>query len=111
MIPADFNEPADAAVQRGTVAVAMCQTLGIKGGLTMRVLDPVFGTIPRYAVRELQFKGLMPPGSPQQTFSGNEFVGMIGRMEDYQRGDSANLSGREMPGAAPVPPPEPPPQR
>jgi hypothetical protein len=53
----------------------------------------------------------MPPGSPQQTFSGNEFVGVIGRMEDYQRGDTANLPAVDMPGAAPAPAPEPPPSR
>jgi hypothetical protein len=111
MIPGDFNQPADAAVQRGTVAVAMCRTLNIKGGLTMRVLGPIVGPVPRYAVRELQFMGLMPPGSPQQTFSGNEFVGIIGRMEDYQRGDPANLPAADMPGSAPAPAPEPPPTR
>jgi hypothetical protein len=55
--------------------------LSIKGGLTMRV----FGPHPRYAERELEYAGLFPPSSPQQVFSGAEFLGIIGRAEDYQR--------------------------
>ena len=43
------------------------------------------GAGPRYATRELQYEGLYPPSSPNQTFSGAEFVGVIGRIEDYQR--------------------------
>jgi len=107
MLPNDFHEPADATVQRGNVAVALCRALNIKGGVTMRVLGPM----PRYATRELQFMGLYPPGSPQQTFSGNEFVGVIGRAEDYQRGDAANASAKVMPGATRLAPPEPPPSQ
>src|SRR5688572_26818463 len=33
MIPANFSEPANTAVSRGTLAVAMCRILDIKGGL------------------------------------------------------------------------------
>jgi hypothetical protein len=39
----------------------------------------------RYAVRELQFMELYPPSSPNQTFSGTEFLGIIGKLEDYRR--------------------------
>jgi hypothetical protein len=42
--------------------------------------------------------GLFPPGSPQQTFSGNEYVGIIGRIEDYQRGNAADKPASEMQG-------------
>lgn len=104
MLPAGFNQPPDVAVQRGTLAVALCRALEIKGGVTMHIL----GDTDRYASRELQFLGLFPPGSPQQTFSGNEYVGIIGRIEDYQRGDSANkpasqLQGHDQPAAATQP--------
>ena len=81
MVPADFNGPAQRAVQRGTVAVAIARTLEIKGGLSMRL----FGPSPRYVVRELQYMNLFPQSSPQQTFSGQELLGIIGRAEDYQR--------------------------
>jgi hypothetical protein len=83
MLLSGFDQPADAAIQRGTLAVALCRALQIKGGATMRVLGPT----DRYALRELQFMGLFPPGSQQQTFSGNEYVGIIGKIEDYQRTD------------------------
>jgi hypothetical protein len=44
----------------------------------------VFGNTPRYAVRELQYLAIFPYSSPQQTFSGTEYVGVIGALEDYQ---------------------------
>jgi hypothetical protein len=81
MLPAGFSEPSDQPVRRGTVAVALARALDIKGGLTMRM----FGATSRYATRELQYAGVFPPSSPQQTFSGAEFLGIIGRAEDYQR--------------------------
>jgi len=61
--------------------MGLVRALSIKGGLTMRVLGPT----PRYAVRELQGQGLLPPSSPQQFLSGAELLGIIGRAEDYQR--------------------------
>ena len=81
MLPRGFDRPADEAVLRGTLAVAIARLLEIKGGLVMRLLGPS----PRYATRELQYLNLLPPSSPQQTFSGTEFVGVIGRVEDYER--------------------------
>jgi hypothetical protein len=82
MLPDAFDEPAGNAARRGTVAVALARALSIDGGLTMHL----FGPSGRYATRELQYMGLFPPSSPQQTFSGAEFLGIIGRAEDYQRG-------------------------
>jgi len=73
LLAAGFNQPADQAVDRGTLAVAIVRALKIPGGLTMRV----FGPTPmggRYAVRELQFMDLYPASSPNQTFSGTEFL-------------------------------------
>jgi hypothetical protein len=85
LIPADFNQPANQAVQRGTVAYALLQALHIRGGWVLTV----FGPSPRYAVRELMDMNLYPRSSPEQTFSGSEFVGVIGRAEDYHDGESA----------------------
>jgi hypothetical protein len=84
MLPAAFNRPADEAINRGTLAVAIVRRLQIKGGLTLRLIGPD----PRYATRELVFMGLYPISSPNQTFSGTEFVGIIGKMEDYQEGQT-----------------------
>jgi hypothetical protein len=82
MLPAGFDEPAENAVTRGTLAVAIVRALDIRGGLVMRL----FGPTPRYAVRELRYLELYPPtSSPNQTFSGAELLGIIGRLEDHER--------------------------
>jgi hypothetical protein len=93
MLPAGFDGGAAEPVRRGTLAVALTQALSIKGGLTMRM----FGARDRYAVRELQYAGLYPPSSPQQTFSGQEFLGIIGRAEDYQRAREQGAMAVEAP--------------
>ena len=93
MLPQGFDQPAERAVDRGTLAVALLKALKIQGGLALRV----FGPSPRYAVRELMFLNVYPPSTPNQSFSGNEFVGIIGRVEDYQRGNPDNVAATVMP--------------
>jgi len=93
MLPGNFDRPADEAVQRGPLAQAICKALDIKGGLMLRMTGAQ-----RYAVRELQFLELYPPSGPNQTYSGSEFLGIIGRMEDYQRGNPADVPATVMPG-------------
>jgi hypothetical protein len=70
----DPNESAS----MGLVAVAACDILGIRGGVTMRVLGPG----PRYATREVVYRGLTPPRTPNQALSGLEFIDIVGRIED-----------------------------
>jgi hypothetical protein len=93
MLPKHFNEPATAAVRRGNVAVAIMRVLHERGGVMTTLLGPT----PRYAVRELMFLDVYPPSTPNQSFSGNEFVGIIGRVEDYQRGNPEDVSAAVMP--------------
>jgi hypothetical protein len=85
LLPPHFSEPADLAIERGTLAYAIVKTLRLRGGWVMHV----FGNSPRYAVKELVYDDIFPPSSPQQTFSGSEFVGVIGMLEDYQATASA----------------------
>ena len=91
LLPKGFDQPPERAVERGTLAVALLKALKIEGGLALRLLGPT----PRYAVRELVFVGLYPPSSPQQTFSGTEFLGIIGKAEDYQRRERASARARQ----------------
>jgi hypothetical protein len=94
MVPGDFHAPADEAISRGVLAVALTRELKIRGGLTMMIIGPE----QRYSTRELQYMNLYPPSSPQQTFSGQEFIGIISRVEDYQRqqeGIEANKAHQE----------------
>jgi hypothetical protein len=81
LLPPDFDEPADRAVSRGTLAVAIVRSIKIAGGLALRLFGNTPALSPRYAVRELMFMELYPPSSPQQTFSGTEFLGIIGKLQ------------------------------
>jgi hypothetical protein len=96
LVDSNFNQPADQAVQRGTLATALVRVLKIKGGALQRLTHDH----PRYAVRELMYMDLYPPSSPHQTFSGAEFLGIIGRIEDYQRGNPADYPAAVLPGEA-----------
>jgi hypothetical protein len=85
LLAASFQGQADDAVERGTLAVIIVKVLDIKGGLAMHV----FGPTERYSVRELEDLKLYTPSSPNQTFSGTEFLGIIGKLEDYQQQQAA----------------------
>jgi hypothetical protein len=93
MLPQKFDRPADEAVQRGPLALAIVRLLKIKGGAMLQLTGA-----PRYAVRELMFMELYPPSGTHQTFSGTEYLGIIGRLEDYQRGNAADAPAAIMPG-------------
>ncbi|HEX4504259.1 MAG TPA: hypothetical protein VH722_00905, partial [Alphaproteobacteria bacterium] len=80
LLAAGFDHPADDAIDRGTLAVALAKALQIKGGILMRT----FSSSPRYAVRELQYLSVFPPSSPNQTFSGAELLGIMAKAEEYQ---------------------------
>jgi hypothetical protein len=90
MLPTHFNGGPIDAVTRGTLSVPIVRALQVKGGLMMYLTGPN----PRYATRELQYLGLYPPSSPNEVFSGTEFVGIIGKLDDYQHGVPAPVTGR-----------------
>jgi hypothetical protein len=90
LLPPDFAGPADEAVTRGTLAVPIVRALNLKGGVMMAAV----GATPRYATRELQYQGLYPTSSPNQIFSGAEFVGIIGKLDDFQQGNPAPVTSR-----------------
>lgn len=94
LLDASFNQPADVAVERGTLAQVIVRALKIKGGVFQRLTHDN----PRYAVRELMYADLYPPSSPHQTFSGTEFLGIMGRIEDYQRGNPSEYPAAVLPG-------------
>jgi hypothetical protein len=95
LLPSGFDRPANEAITRGTLAVAITKAMKIKGGLMLHLLSDQ----PRYAVRELMYENIYPPSTPQQSFSGMEFVGIIGRLEDWERGDRAEAPARPLQGS------------
>lgn len=78
-LPQDFDEPAELAIRRGAVARALADICRVRGGVMMQVLGPT----ERYSARELEYLGIMPPGSPNQVVAGGEFIGLISQAQDY----------------------------
>ncbi len=70
--------PANESAEVGMMAMAVCDILSIKGGLTMRLMGPS----PRYCTRELIFLEILPPRSERLSLSGLEFIDLVGRVED-----------------------------
>lgn len=99
LLAGNFARSADEAVDRGTLSVALVKTLKIKGGVVMSL----FGPSARYATKELEFIEVYPASSPNQTFSGSEFLAVMSRAEEYQKtNDVAATAG----GGAGYTPPE-----
>lgn len=77
---AGFDEPANLAMQRGTLAAAVCGIIEVRGGVMMRLLGPT----PRYATRELAAMGMIPASSSElQAITGLEYMGVISRAQDF----------------------------
>ena len=81
ILPKSFNQPGDEAISRGTLAVAISSALKIKGGMMLHLRPFDNG---RYATRELVYMDLYPPSTPNQTFSGANFLASSGGSEDYR---------------------------
>lgn len=81
LLSSGFDRPANESINRGTIGIIVMHMLDLRGGVMARL----FPYSPRYATRELQYLGMYPKSSPHQTFSGPDFLAIIGRIEDYQR--------------------------
>lgn len=90
LLPAGFSAPADQAITRGVLSVALAKHLGMRGGVMNFVTG---GNTKRYSTRELVAEGILPPSTPNQTLSGAEFVGVMGAVEDYVRGGPDAITG------------------
>jgi hypothetical protein len=84
LLPADFDRPPSEIVRRGTVARVLAPMLEIEGGLTMRLVGPE----PRYALRALMHRDIMPESSVQQGLTGIQMVGIISRARQYRESHS-----------------------
>jgi hypothetical protein len=69
--------PADESATVGLIAVAVCDMLHVRGGLTMQV----FGPSHRYCTRELVYLNIIPSRTDNQSLSGLEFLDLAGRVE------------------------------
>lgn len=97
LLPPRFNAPAAGGATRGTVAFFAVKLLDLRGGLTAGIL----GHSERTAIRTMEYRDLLPPSGEGQVLTGAQFVGIVGRIEDYRAGDPSKLSAAEMPPFSP----------
>ncbi len=74
VVSSSWNLNADQAVTKGTIAYMVCKTLGVKGGLMMKLIPSR-----RYAYKEAIHNKLMERGSENEPLTGPEVVGILGR--------------------------------
>ena len=74
-----FDESADVAMQRGTLAYILVRAMDVKGGVMMFVTD----RSARYSNLELQRIGVMPPGSDLMVLDGLDYAGTMSKAQDY----------------------------
>ena len=74
---------ADEPVTKGTLAYMLCRTLGLKGGVMLRLIPSR-----RYAYREALNYGLIAKGSQGEPLTGPEAVGIIGRAARMKEGET-----------------------
>lgn len=72
-----FPSPNESA-RIGMIAMAACDLLNIKGGMSMRL----FGPFPRACTRELVYLEMIPLRTENQSLSGLEFIDLLSRIED-----------------------------
>jgi len=77
---ASWGDDLAAPLPKGRLAYMVCQALGIKGGLTMRL----FGPSERYCLFECKYLELMAGGAQYQHCAGGELVSVIDRADQYQ---------------------------
>jgi hypothetical protein len=80
IVPKDWKLAEGSKLTKGTLGFLLCKTLGIKGGVTMRLT----GTSRRYALRECVFLGIMTAGSTDEYVSGRELIDTMQRAAIYK---------------------------
>ena len=88
---------ADDPTDRGHLATLICRTLGIQGGLWMRLLGPQ----PHLALRECAYLELMITGCDYSNVAGGELVGVIDRCDRFRQKQAAEAAA---PKNQPAPP-------
>ena len=81
IVGADWNFNADRPLTKGRLAYMVYQACSIPGGVILRLLGPN----PRYCRKELQYRGLMGPGTSYNTVTGMEYVAVLSRADTYRR--------------------------
>jgi hypothetical protein len=94
LLPAGFDAAPDRPMHRGDLAVALVKVLKTEKPLSAMVA----GWNGRNATRALVFAGVYPESTENQGFGGAEFVGIIGAVDDRERGDPTDVPAEQIPG-------------
>lgn len=86
VVSADWTLQEPSLLTKGTLAYMVCRSLGIQGGLTIRV----FGMSRRYALRECQHLGLINGGSMDEYVTGRELIDVITNAAVYKEQGNAD---------------------
>lgn len=84
---------AEEVIRKGDLAEAVIKSLGVQGGLMLRVVDPWsenflgYYLLRRYALREAVFLELISEGDMQSIVSGLELLSTASKMAEYQSND------------------------
>ena len=80
IVKKSWKHNAKAPITKGKVAYMFARALEIRGGVVYNITD----ASPRYALRELIYHDIIISGSENQKLSGAEYVGILGRADDYR---------------------------
>ncbi len=73
----------DQGLDHGSAAYMVMQILRITGGVNVNTLGRLGIGDRRYAMRELGYMDLMPPGPPYRYMTGSELVDLMARADEY----------------------------
>jgi hypothetical protein len=74
----------EACIDRGSVAYMVCQVIKLCGGINFNLFGRLTGVSDRrYAVRELDYAGIMEPSAPYRYITGGELVDVVAKADRY----------------------------
>lgn len=74
----------EACIDRGSVAYMVCQIIKLGGGINFNLFGRLTGVGDRrYAVRELDYAGIMEPSAPYRYITGGELVDVVAKADRY----------------------------
>lgn len=79
LVAKGWNAPPDQHISRGVAARMIARAIDLPPGV-----DSWLTGLGRYALRDLQFHNIAGPGSELPRISGGEFVGLLGRADEYR---------------------------
>ena len=81
LVKADWEHTPEAPITKGKVAYMFARALEFPGGVMYNITN----ACPRYALRELMYRHIIGGGSENDKISGAEYVGILGRADDYRQ--------------------------